>query len=382
MLPDPVGPTGSHTGGRRTEPLPVGIPARSGGRGRAEVHIAATGRGTSASDASRVPAPPKLLLRLRRAIRLHHYSQRTEQAYVHWVRRFVRFHGTRDPALMGEAEITAFLTDLATRRHVSASTQNQALGAILFLYRDVLGRKLAWLDGVVRAKEPGRLPVVLTHEEVRAVLARLTGECWLVSMLLYGSGLRLQEALQLRVKDVDFGRREIRLRTGKGGKDRVTVLPDVVREPLQAQLEAVRRLHQKDLAAGGGAVALPGALDRKLPGAAREWAWQWVFPATRRFRDDANREVRRHHLDASGIQRVFHAAVLASGLSKRATCHTLRHSFATHLLEGGADIRTVQELLGHSDVRTTMIYTHVLNRGGLGVRSPADSFRMGGDARG
>ena len=293
----------------------------------------------------------------------------------------MRFHGMRDPKLMGEAEVTAFLTDLATRRHVSASTQNQALGAILFLYRDVLGRKLAWLDGVVRAKETGRLPVVLTHEEVRAVLGRLTGECWLVAMLLYGSGLRLQEALQLRVKDVDFGRREIRLRTGKGGKDRVTVLPDVVRQALQAHLEVVRRLHQKDLAEGGGAVALPGALDRKLAGAAREWAWQWVFPATRRYRDDATREVRRHHLDASGIQRVFHAAVLASGLSKRATCHTLRHSFATHLLEGGADIRTVQELLGHSDVRTTMIYTHVLNRGGLGVRSPADSFPMAGDAR-
>jgi integron integrase len=278
---------------------------------------------------------------------------------------------------MGEPEVSAFLTDLAARMGVSASTQNQALGALLFLYREVLGRRLAWLDGVVRAKATGRLPVVLTPEEVRAVMAHLPGSYWLVAMLLYGAGLRLQEALQLRVKDVDLGRREIRLRGGKGGRDRVTVLPDVVRERLQAHLEAGRRLHAKDLAAGGGAVVLPGALERKLAGAAKEWAWQWVLPSARRYRDPVTCEVRRHHLDASAVQRAFHTAVLASGVSKRATCHALRHSFATHLLEGGADIRTVQELLGHRDVRTTMIYTHVLNRGGLGVRSPADSFRMG-----
>jgi len=337
---------------------------------------ATSSHGSDRAEVARA-APPKLLSRLRRAIRLHHYSPRTEQAYVNWVRRFVRFHGTRDPALMGEEEISSYLSFLATRGHVSASTQNQALGAILFLYREVLGRRLAWLDGVVRAKETGRLPVVLTPAEVRAVVGRMKGENWLVAMLLYGAGLRLLEALALRVKDVDFGRREIRLRGGKGGKDRVTVLPDVVREPLQVHLESVRKRHHKDLAEGGGAVALPGALDRKLAGAAKEWAWQWVFPATRRYRDDVTREVRRHHLDPSGVQRAFHAAVLASGVAKRATCHTLRHSFATHLLESGADIRTVQELLGHRDVRTTMIYTHVLNRGGLGVRSPADSFRMG-----
>ncbi len=272
--------------------------------------------------------------------------------------------------------MSAFLSHLATREHVSASTQNQALGALLFLYKEVLGRRPAWLDGVVHAKESARLPVVLTPDEVRAVLAHLEGVYWLTAMLMYGAGLRLLEVLRLRVKDVDFGRREIRLRAGKGGKDRVTVLPDVVQEPLRTHLAVVQRVHQKELAAGAGAVPLPGALDRKLPGAARDWAWQWVFPAGRHYRDSETRELRRHHLVPSTVQRAFHAAVLASGIPKRATCHTLRHSFATHLLEGGADIRTVQELLGHSDVRTTMIYTHVLNRGGLGVRSPADSFRM------
>ena len=295
---------------------------------------------------------------------------------MHWVRRFVQFHRLRDPALMGEPEVAAFLSDLATRGRVSASTQNQALGALLFLYQEVLGRRLAWVEGVVHAKRPARLPVVLTPAEVRAVLAKLRGTGWLVAMLLYGSGLRLLEALELRVKDIDFERREIRLRAGKGAKDRVTVLPDAVCALLQRHLEAVRRLHRCDLAAGYGAVALPGALHLKLPGAAKDWAWQWVFPAVRRFGVPGTGGVRRHHLDPSGVQRAFHAAVRASGVAKRATCHTLRHSFATHLLESGADIRTVQELLGHRDVRTTMIYTHVLNRGGLGVRSPADSFRM------
>ena len=319
----------------------------------------------------------KLLARLRRAIRLHHYSERTEQAYVQWVRRFVMFHGTRDPGTMGEAEVAAFLSDLAVRGRVSASTQNQALGALLFLYQEVLGRRLGWVDGVVHAKRPGRLPVVLTPREVRAVLGGMKGPFWLVAMLLYGSGLRLLEALELRVKDLDFDRHEIRLRSGKGAKDRVTVLPEAVSAALRTHLELVQRLHGRDLAAGAGAVPLPGALERKIPGAAKDWAWQWVFPATRKCVDPATGERRRWHLDPSGVQRAFHAAVKASGLTKRATCHTLRHSFATHLLESGADIRTVQELLGHRDVRTTMIYTHVLNRGGLGVRSPADAFPVG-----
>jgi integron integrase len=311
-------------------------------------------------------------VQLRRALRLRHYSRRTEEAYVHWVRRFVVFHRMRHPTELGDAEISQFLTDLAVRRRVSASTQNQALGALLFLYRQVLGRRVAWLDGMVHAKQGDRLPVVLTADEVPAIVQHLEGECWLVAVLLYGAGLRLLEALQLRVKDVDFERHEVRLRAGKGGKDRVTVLPAVVCRALEAHLEVVRRRHERDLETGGGSVAPPGALDRKLPGAAKEWAWQWVFPASRRYVDPGTREVRRHHLHETVVQRAFHAALKASGVPKRATCHSLRHSFATQLLESGADIRTVQELLGHKDVRTTMIYTHVLNRGGLGVRSPAD----------
>ena len=280
---------------------------------------------------------------------------------------------------MGESEVAAFLSHLAIRANVSASTQNQALGALLFLYRHVLGRPLNWIDGLAHAKRPPRLPVVLTPGEVRAVLSRMQGSAWLVAVLLYGAGLRLLEALQLRVKDVDFERREIRLRAGKGGKDRVTVLPNVVRAPLEAHLKAVRRLHQRDIAAGWGAVELPGALDRKLPGAAKDWVWQWVFPASRRYADEAKREW-RSHLHPSAVQKAFRRALEQAGVAKRATCHTLRHSFATHLLESGADIRTVQELLGHRDVRTTMIYTHVLNRGGLGVRSPADLFRLADDS--
>jgi len=332
----------------------------------------------------------KLTQRLRATLRTRHYSGRTEAAYVQWLRRFVRFHGLRNPAQMGEAEVSAFLTSLAVKEHVSASTQNQAMGALLFFYRHVLGRRLGALHGLERAKRPRRLPVVLTPGEVRAVLGRLAAGAsggssgsgvgpgpemvWLVASLLYGSGLRLMEALTLRVKDVDLERLELRLRRAKGGKDRVTVLPASLRGALRAHLEAVQRQHQEDLAAGGGRAELPGALERKAPTAARSWGWQWLFPSTRTRTDRVLREPQRHHLHPTVVQRAFAEAVRASGIAKRATCHTLRHSFATHLLEAGYDIRTVQELLGHGDVRTTMIYTHVLNRGGLGVRSPADGL--------
>ena len=320
------------------------------------------------------PARPKLLAQARASCRLRQLSRRTEQAYLSWIRRYVRFHGLRHPAEMGEGEVLSYLTDLASRRRVSYSTQMQALSALLFLYRDVLRRPLGDLRGLVRASGPRRLPVVLTPEEVAVVLGRLKGDAWLVAMLLYGAGLRLLEARTLRVKDVDLARGEVRVRRGKGARDRVTVLPARLREPLAAHLARVREQHERDLAAGAGRVELPGALERKAPGWAASWAWQWVFPAHRRYRDKVSGERRRHHLDPTVVRRAIAAAVRASGIAKRATSHTLRHCFATHLLEGGYDIRTVQELLGHSDVSTTMIYTHVLNRGELGVRSPADGL--------
>ncbi len=316
--------------------------------------------------------PPRLLDLVRDAIRARHYSRRTERAYAGWVRRFVRFHGLRHPGEMGEAEVTAFLSHLATHRQVSAATQNQALSALLFLYRAVLHRDLPWLNDLVRAKRPARLPTVLTRGEVHALLARLDGTAWLVASLLYGAGLRLLEGLRLRVKDIDFARKEITVRDGKGRKDRVTLLPGTVREPLQHHLLGVRTLHQRDLAQGLGIVALPDALARKYPRAGREWGWQWVFPASSHYRDRENGQRRRHHLHESVIQRAVKEAARSANLHKPATCHTLRHSFATHLLEAGYDIRTIQELLGHADVSTTMIYTHVLNRGGRGVRSPLD----------
>jgi integron integrase len=299
-------------------------------------------------------------------------SPRTEQQYVAWVRRYARYHGLRHPAELGEAEIVGYLTHLAVERNVSRSTQMQALSALLFLYREVLGKPVGDVRGVVRARAPGRLPVVLTREEVRRVLGQLAGDRWIAATLMYGAGLRVLECLTLRVKDVDLGRREIVVRRGKGSKDRVTMLPAVVCEPLVRHLGRVRALHQRDLREGAGRVVLPGALVRKAPGWASEWAWQWVFPARRRYRDAVTGEERRHHLHETVLQRAVRRAVLAAGIAKRATCHTLRHSFATHLLEDGYDIRTVQELLGHTDVSTTMMYTHVLNRGGLGVRSPAD----------
>jgi integron integrase len=303
-------------------------------------------------------------------------SPRTEQAYVGWIIRYIRYHGIRHPSELGEAEIVAYLTHLAAEQRVSRSTQMRALSAILLLYREVLGRPVSDLRRVLRSTSPTRLPAVLSRDEVRALLAALRGPMQLVALLLYGAGLRLMECVTLRVKDLDFARGEIRVRRGKGGKDRVTMLPGVARAALEQQVERARALHARDLRDGAGRVALPTALDRKAPAWASDPAWQWVFPATRRHRDPATGEQRRHHLHETAVQRAMQRAVREAGIAKRATCHTLRHSFETHLLEDGYDIRTLQELLGHTDVSTTMIYTHVLNRGGLGVRSPAD--RLGG----
>ena len=306
---------------------------------------------------------PRLLDRVREVVRTRHYSRRTEKAYV---------HAKRHPAEMGAPEVTAFLTSLAVHDRVAASTQNQALSALLFLYREVLGVELPWLDDVVRAKRPLRLPVVLTRDDVRAVLQRLDGVPRLMALLLYGAGLRLLECCRLRVKDVDFATNQIVIRDGKGRKDRVTMLPAAVKAALTAHLEGAHDQHQADLRHGAGWVELPGALLRKYPNAGRDWGWQWVFPATRFYVDRVTGQRRRHHLHESVLQRAVKDAVRGAGLAKPATCHTFRHSFATHLLEDGHDIRTVQELLGHRDVTTTMIYTHVLNRGPGGVGSPAD----------
>jgi len=319
------------------------------------------------------PGPPKRLLdRLREALRTRHRARSTERAYAYWVRRFIVHHGKRHPAELGEPEVNAFLTWLAVEARVSASTQNQALAALLFLYDSVLGRPLGRVEGVVRARRPRRLPVVLTPDEVERVLAGISGEPWLVAMLLYGSGLRLLEALRLRVKDVDFTRRELTIREAKGNKDRVTLLPGAVAEPLARHLDSWRRRHADAASRGLGRVQLPGALGRKYPAADSSWPWQWVFPAVGCYRDRAGGGIFRHHVHESTVQRAVQAAVAAAGIAKRASCHTLRHSFATHLLVDGYDIRTVQELLGHNDVKTTMIYTHVLNAGGKAVRSPAD----------
>ena len=319
-----------------------------------------------------LPAPPpRLLDQVRASLRARHYSPRTEKAYVGWIRRFILFHGKRHPESMAEPEIGAYLSSLAEAK-VSSSTQNQALAALLFLYQQVLGRELQWLGNLVHAKRPKHVPVVLGREEARSLLARLDGPVWLVCAILYGAGLRLLEALHLRVKDIDMDRREIVVRGGKGQKDRRTVLPDVLIKPLRSHLAAVQTQHDGDISLGAGAVSLPDALDRKYPNAAREWIWQWVFPAPRTYIDPTTKEARRHHLHESVIQRVVRQAAVAARISKPVTPHTLRHSFATHLLEKGYDIRTIQELLGHKDVSTTMIYTHVLNRGAGGVRSPLD----------
>jgi integron integrase len=319
-----------------------------------------------------VTQPKRLLEQVRAAIRARHYSRRTERAYVMWIRRFVHFHGRRHPVEMGEPEVTAYLSALAVENRVSASTQNQALSALLFLYREVLEQDLAWLHDVVRARRPARLPVVLRRDEVRAVLRNLRGVPWLMASLLYGSGLRVMECCRLRVKDLDLQAGEILVREGKGQRDRRTVLSASLRAPLRDHLRRVRKQHVSDLERGAGAVELPGALATKYPRAPWEWGWQWVFPATRTYWHAESGQRRRHHLHESVLQRAVKDAVRRAGIPKRATCHTLRHSFATHLLEAGYDIRTIQELLGHRDVSTTMVYTHVLNRGGRGVQSPLD----------
>jgi integron integrase len=343
---------------------------------------AATGPGNAAPRVRRraiQPPPtttprraPRLLEKLREKLAVRHYARRTAGTYEQWVRRFLRFHGLRPPCEMGQEEINAFITHLAVVEGVSASSQTQALSALLFLYRHVLGRDAGDLTGVVRARVRRRLPVVMTPAEVQMVLSRLEGSTGLVARLLYGSGLRLMEALRLRVQDLDFGHRQITVRSGKGDKDRITLMPERLMAPLGRHLEGVRQVHRDDLAAGWGDVLLPHALDRKYPSAAREWGWQWVFPQSRRWRDPTHSREGRHHLDASIVQKEVRRAAQATGIPKRVSCHTFRHCFATHLLERGADIRIIQELLGHNDVRTTMIYTHELNRGPCGVRSPAD----------
>ncbi len=316
--------------------------------------------------------PPKLLDQVQSILRVKHYSIRTERVYLDWIKRYILFHDKTHPARMGAPEVEAFLSHLAVAGKVAASTQNQAKSALLFLYREVLAIELPWLDNVTQAKTPQRLPVVLTVSEVKSVLNRLDGSLWLMASLLYGGGLRLMECVRLRAKDVDFEMRQVTVREGKGFKDRVTMLPENSIASLQAHLARVKALHDEDLAAGYGAVYLPYALEKKYPNAAKEWGWQYVFPSRSLSVDPRSGVTRRHHVDEKSLQRAIKRAVLAAGIAKPATPHTLRHSFATHLLQSGYDIRTVQELLGHKDVQTTMIYTHVLNRGGKGVQSPLD----------
>ena len=318
------------------------------------------------------PASPRILDRLRAAIRMRGYSLRTEQAYVGWARRFIHFHGIRHPEEMGRIEVVAFLSDLAVRCNVAASTQNQATAALLFLYRDVLGRQLEGLEGGVRARAPHRLPVVLTRDEVRVLIAELSGVDALVATLLYGSGLRLLECLRLRIKDLDPGRRQIIVRAGKGNRDRAALYPRAIEAPMAPHLERVRSVFESGRRRDEPGVSLPHAMERKHPNAGTEWGWFWLFPAARLSKDPRSGIVRRHHLNESAIQRAIRAARQKAGLTKRVSPHTLRHSFATHLLEDGADIRTIQTLLGHRSLKTTMIYTHVVDRGPLGTRSPLD----------
>ena len=318
----------------------------------------------------------KLLDRVREASRFKHYSVRTEQAYVDWIKRFILFHGRRHPDTMGAEEVRSFLNHLASALDVAASTQNQAFSALLFLYREVLRRELPWIDDVQRAKRPAKIPVVLTQSEVRALLATMQGTPALMANLLYGCGLRVMECVRLRVKDIDFGYQQITIRDAKGGRDRVTMLPVSLVDQLRRHIEKRRLLHEDDLAAGHGAAPLPGALARKYPGTPRELGWQYVFPSRlhsgKLDDNDQSEQLYRYHISETLLQRAVKMAVRQAGINKPASCHTLRHSFATHLLENGYDIRTVQELLGHKDVSTTMIYTHVLNKPGMGVKSPLD----------
>lgn len=323
-----------------------------------------------------VAMPRKLLDEARDAFRVNHYSYRTEESYIHWMRRFILFHGKRHPREMGAGEIQHFLSDLATRGHVSASTQNQALSALLFLYKHVLEIDLPWLDEIVRAKRPVRVPIVLTRGEVTQILDGMSGKYWLVASLLYGSGLRLAECLRLRVQDLDFEYLQLTIRDGKGSKDRRTILSESLVPHFERQLKRVRSVYERDQRREKPGVSLPYAVDRKYKGAARDWKWQYLFPSTRYAFIRTNDGMRRHHAHPSTVARAVKIAVNETGINKRASCHTFRHSFGTHLLEDGYDIRTVQELLGHSDVKTTMIYTHVLKRSRRAVRSPLDTVTV------
>ncbi|MDX2030319.1 MAG: integron integrase [Blastocatellia bacterium] len=320
------------------------------------------------------PQTTTLFDQIRTALRLRGMSYRTEQAYIDWARQFILFHRKRHPKEMGAEEIRAFLSALVNIRNVAPATQNQALHALLFLYREVLQIELPRISGLQPAKKPTKVPTVFTEEEVQRILEQMQGTKKLMARLLYGTGIRLNELLRLRVQDLDFGRNQIVVRQGKGNKDRLTMMPQSLRTPLREHLRGVKTAHEADLRAGFGAVLLPYALEKKYPEAAREWKWQYVFPAPRRSRDPRSGDERRHHLDPSMLQKAVREAIRKAGINKHGSCHTFRHSFATHLLESGYDIRTVQELLGHADVATTMIYTHVLNRGGLGVRSPLDKL--------
>jgi integron integrase len=343
--------------------------SRDSGHGATILPLARPETGQGGRDSA---SPPRLLDRVRAELRARHYSPRTEKTYVAWIRRFILFHGKRHPENMAGSDIGDFLSHLANQGKVSAGTQNQALAALLFLFQQVLGRRLEWLGNLVHAKRPVHVPVVLGRGEVRALLAQVQDPVWLVCTLMYGSGLRLLEALQLRITDIDLDRREIVVRSGKGQKDRRTVLPGVLFQRLRSHLVTLKVQHQEDISLGAGAVALPGPFSRRNPEAAYAWMWQWVFPASRTHTDPASQEIRRPHLHEAVIQRAVRRAALAARIHKPVTPHTLRHSFATHLLEDGYDIRTIQELLGHKDVSTTMIYAHALNRGPGVVRSPLD----------